>query len=288
MNRHLPIRQRIKKAIRTSLLSTAVLGLLSAPASVYAASYTVKPGDTLWSIATQSSTTVDNLKKLNNLKSDMLLTGQTLQVPSPSYYTSYNVQANDTMWIISNRYSIPLNKLLAANTQLTNPNVVWKGLTINIPKRPAGFRDGVFPLKAKAYSPFSNTYADARTWSSSGETARSHEGVDIMAAEGTPIYSALGGTVVQYGWSELGGWRLTIRVDSTTDFYYAHMSRYAPGIKKGSVVQKGQLIGYVGSTGYGPEGTKGMFDPHLHFGIYKISPYTSVDPFLFLKWWELG
>ncbi|WP_127532696.1 M23 family metallopeptidase [Paenibacillus kobensis] len=282
------IRKRIRRKLRTYLFGAAVLGLLSAPAGAYAASYTVKPTDSLWSIAVQYGTTADKLKQLNGLKSDMLLDGQTLQVPTPSYFTSYNVQAGDTMWIIANRYSIPLNKMIAANKQLANPNVVWQGLTVNIPKRPAGFRDGIFPLKAGTYSPYGNTYADSRSWSPDGETVRSHEGVDIMAAEGTPIYSALGGTIVQSGWSELGGWRLTIKTDSTTEFYYAHMSRYAPNMKKGTVVSKGQLIGYVGSTGYGPEGTKGMFDPHLHFGIYKTSPYASVDPFLFLKWWELG
>jgi len=282
------IRQRFRSGLRTYLLGAAVLGLLSAPASAYAAAYTVKPTDSLWSIAVRYDTTIDKLKQMNGLKSDMILDGQTLQVPDPSYSTSYNVQADDTMWIIANRYSVPLNKLLASNDQLANPNVIWQGLTVNLPKRPAGFRDGFFPLSKGAYSPFGNTYADSRTWSPDGEAVRSHEGVDIMAAEGTPVYSALGGTVVQAGWLELGGWRLTVRVDSSTDFYYAHLSRYAPGIAKGSVVKKGQLIGYVGSTGYGPEGTKGKFDPHLHFGIYKTSPYASVDPFLFLKWWELG
>ncbi|MWC27010.1 M23 family metallopeptidase [Paenibacillus sp. MMS18-CY102] len=279
---------RIKKW-RTYLIGTALLSLLTAaPMAASAASYTVGPSDSLWSISVKFDTTIAKLKQMNGLTSDMLLTGQVLQVPPPSYMTAYKAQAGDTMWIIANRYSIPLNKLLAANSQLADPNVIWQGLDLNVPKRPAGFRDGFFPLKKGTYSPYGNTYADSRTWSSDGATVRSHEGVDIMAAEGTPIYSALSGTVVQAGWSELGGWRLTIRVDGTTEFYYAHMSRYAPGMAKGAAISKGQLIGYVGSTGYGPEGTKGKFDPHLHFGIYKTSPYASVDPFLFLKWWELG
>lgn len=278
----------LRTTMSTLLLGAVLLGTLSAPASTFAAAYTVQPNDSLWSIATRFNTTIAELKATNGLKSDMLLDGQQLQVPSPSYQTTYNVKAGDTMWIIANRLGVPLNKLLAANTQLANPNNIWPGLTINVPKKPTAHLNGVFPLKKGTYSPFSNTFADTRTWSADGSTVRSHEGVDIMAPEGTPIYSAMSGTVVQAGWLELGGWRLTIRVDDSTEFYYAHMSKYAPGIVKGSVVTAGQLIGYVGSTGYGPEGTSGKFDSHLHFGIYTRSPYTAIDPFLNLKWWELG
>jgi peptidoglycan LD-endopeptidase LytH len=283
------MRLRLRTTMSSLLLGAALLGTLSAPASAFAAAYTVQPNDSLWSIATRFSTTIAQLKTMNGLQSDMILVGQQLQVPSPSYLTTYSVRTGDTMWIIANRLGVPLNKLLAANTQLANPNIIWPGLTINVPKKPASNPNGVFPLKKGTYSPFSNTFADSRTYAADGSAVRSHEGVDIMAPEGTPIYSAMSGTVVQAGWLELGGWRLAIRVDDNTDFYYAHMSRYAPGIVKGSVISAGQLIGYVGSTGYGPEGTKGKFDPHLHFGIYKRTPsYTAIDPFLNLKWWELG
>ncbi len=51
--------------------------------------------------------------------------------------------------------------------------------------------------------------------------------------------------------------------------YYAHLERYEDGLQAGDVVAKGQVIGYLGDSGYGPEGTTGEFEPHLHFGIYQ-------------------
>ncbi|MNP66451.1 L-Ala--D-Glu endopeptidase precursor [compost metagenome] len=77
-----------------------------------------------------------------------------------------------------------------------------------------------------------------------------------------------------------------MRVDGSNAFYYAHLSRYAEGIGPGSKVTKGQLIGYVGSTGYGPEGTSGLFLPHLHVGIYQTSPWKALNAYPYLSWWE--
>lgn len=253
-----------------------------------AAAYHVQPGDSLWSIAMRHGTTVEQLKRLNGLTSDLIRPGQTLQLPPPAHLTAVQAAAGDTMWKIAVRHGVPLHKLIAANPQIADPNIIWPGLTIHIPKRPDRWTDGTMPLRAGTYELFTNTFADSRTWNPDGSQQRTHEGVDILAAEGTPVYSALAGKVVRIGWNEYGGWRLTIRVDSDTDFYYAHLSGYAAGITAGSTVKQGQLIGYVGSTGYGPEGTSGRFAPHLHFGIYRLTPsYHAVDPFLYLKWWEL-
>src|SRR5690606_7398953 len=113
-----------------------------------------------------------------------------------------------------------------------------------------------------------------------GSAIRKHEGVDIFAPKGTPIYAAAGGTILSVGWNTYGGYRLTVKTDSSTAFYYAHMSAYNGTFQKGDTIRQGQLIGYVGNTGYGPEGTDGMFVPHLHFGIYDISSpeWTTIDP----------
>lgn len=268
--------------------SGVLLAALAWPAAASGAAHVVKPGDSLWSISTQYGTTVERLKQMNGLKSDMLLDGQTLQVPAPSHLNEVTVQAGDTMWKIAVRHGVPLNKLIAANPQISNPNHIWTGLRLYVPKKPASYEGGAFPLKAGTYSAFTNTYADSRTWTPDGSQARSHEGVDIFAKEGTPVYSATSGTVVKAGWNEYGGWRITIRVGSDMEFYYAHLSGYASGMKVGATITKGQLIGYVGSTGYGPAGTKGKFLPHLHFGMYKMKPsYHAVDPYLHLKYWEL-
>lgn len=276
------------KRMRQLVCSTALIALLTVtPGIGSAASYTVQKNDTLWLIGTKYSTSAEQIKKLNGLQSNSLVIGQKLIVPDPREFSAASVLPNDLMWKIALRHSVPIDKLLAANPQ-TNPNNIWAGLSIRIPKKPAQYLNGVFPLAKGTYTPFSNSYADARSWSGDGPEVRSHEGVDIMAAKGTAVYSAMAGTIVKAGWNDLGGWRVTIRVDDNTEFYYAHLSKYAAGIKEGAKVKAGQLIGYVGSSGYGPVGTEGKFVTHLHFGIYKRTPaYQAIDPYLYLKWWAL-
>lgn len=147
--------------------------------------------------------------------------------------------------------------------------------------------DYVFPLSGSGYEPYINSWGQIRSYSPTGGIRR-HEGIDIMAATGTPIRAAAGGVVARYGWNELGGYRLNIKVDGT-DFYmyYAHMDRYNPAVKPGGRVEAGQIIGYVGSTGYGPEGTRGKFAPHLHFGLYRGgTDGEPTNPYPLLKIWQ--
>lgn len=118
-----------------------------------------------------------------------------------------------------------------------------------------------------------------------GDTSH-HEGTDLLADKGTPVVAVAAGTVVRYGWNTLGGYRVTIQLDDYPEyrFYYAHMDRYAPGMGLGVHVKAGQLLGYVGNTGEGPERTEGKFVTHLHFGIYHWD--TAINPYPFLKSWE--
>lgn len=143
----------------------------------------------------------------------------------------------------------------------------------------------LFPFPAgAAYDAYYDTMGAARFWA--GQQF-GHEGTDIAAAKGTPIVAVASGTVVRYGWSILGGYRLTIQLDDHPGyrFYYAHLDRYAPGISLNTHVQTGQLLGYVGSTGEGPERTEGKFIDHLHFGIY-VSDGSALNPYSLLKYWE--
>lgn len=118
---------------------------------------------------------------------------------------------------------------------------------------------------------------------------RSHEGTDLMAGNNTrgyfPVISITDGVVEKLGWLEQGGYRVGIRAGSGAYFYYAHLDSYAPGLKAGDRVIAGQLLGFMGDTGYGPEGTMGMFDVHLHLGIYVPSGSVeiSVNPYWMLK-----
>lgn len=271
---------------KITLLLTGTVASLSIAFTAHASAYTVQQGDFLWKIAVANKTTVDQIVKLNGLSSTEIYPGQVLQLPdNPNMYT---VQKSDTFWKIAARFGISTATLIRANPQISDPNNIWPGLAIHIPQKPAAFLGGMFPLRAGTYEPFTDNYADARTWTPNGTENRVHEGVDIVAKKGTPIYSVMDGTIVNIGWNEYGGWRISIKVDDNTQFYYAHLSGYADGVKKGATVKKGQLLGYVGNTGYGPVGTEGKFEPHLHFGIYKINPWQSIDPFTYLNWWQLN
>ncbi len=124
---------------------------------------------------------------------------------------------------------------------------------------------------------------------------RTHEGCDIMDRENQrgriPIVSMTAGTIEHIGWNELGGFRIGLFTQNGTYYYYAHMDSFAPNLVKGSKVKAGQLLGYMGDTGYGKkEGTKGNFQVHLHVGI---SPKTSlskkefwINPYPFLRYIE--
>lgn len=116
---------------------------------------------------------------------------------------------------------------------------------------------------------FANSWMQSRTFG--GE--RGHEGCDIMASVNErgiyPVYSMTDGTVETIGWLRLGGYRIGVRSDSGAYFYYAHLAEYAKEFKSGERVEAGTLLGFMGDTGYSDTpGTTGMFDVHLHLGIY--------------------
>lgn len=174
--------------------------------------------------------------------------------------------------------------------------VAWDGRTMALrtdaapPPGGTGLRSSrfVFPFPAGArYEAMAPDFGDGRSWSPDGTAARRHEGQDIMAPHGTPAVAAGGGKVVRLGWNEFGGWRLTIALDDAPGYslYYAHLSGYGPNLYEGARVTAGQRVGYVGSTGYGPEGTSGKFEPHLHVGLYAEGG-AAVDPYPYLRIWE--
>lgn len=104
---------------------------------------------------------------------------------------------------------------------------------------------------------------------------RQHLGHDLIGQVGTPVIAIESGYVEAIGWNQYGGWRLGIRsFDKKRYYYYAHLRKNYPYFKalaEGSVVQAGDVIGYLGRTGYSrTENTNNIDDPHLHFGIQLI------------------
>lgn len=146
-----------------------------------------------------------------------------------------------------------------------------------------------FPVPIMAKDAHGVSYVDSWNAHRSYGGDRSHEGTDIMAGNNTrgyfPIISITDGVVEKMGWLEQGGYRIGIRSTSGGYFYYAHLDTYAPDLEPGDMVIAGQLLGFMGDSGYGSEGTIGQFDVHLHMGIYVRSDYSemSVNPYWILK-----
>lgn len=144
--------------------------------------------------------------------------------------------------------------------------------------------DNAFPLPLHVNYSYRSTWGDRRGWGG----RRIHEGTDIFAGYNVPIRSTSYGIVEVKGWNKYGGWRIGIRDLNNVYHYYAHLSGFEKGIDVGSIVKPGDIIGYCGSSGYGPPGTQGKFPPHLHYGMYRDNGITewSFDPYPSLKSWE--
>ena len=104
---------------------------------------------------------------------------------------------------------------------------------------------------------------------------RKHLGNDLMGALGTPIVAVEGGVVEALGWNRYGGWRIGIRsFDSKRYYYYAHLQKdhpFAKDLEVGDIVHAGDLIGFMGRTGYSDrENVNNIETVHLHFGMQLI------------------
>ena len=114
---------------------------------------------------------------------------------------------------------------------------------------------------------------------------RAHEAIDILAPRNTPVKAVDDGTIARLFESKAGGTTI-YQFDPTEQFcyYYAHLERYADGLHEGDKVKKGQVIGYVGTSGNAPKDT-----PHLHFAIFKLTSAkhwwegTPIDPYDILR-----
>lgn len=136
---------------------------------------------------------------------------------------------------------------------------------------------------------YENGWMETRTYG--GE--RGHEGCDLMAEHMSagfyPVVSMTDGVVEKIGWLPKGGYRIGIRATGGAYFYYAHLDRYTKDFQEGETVTAGTLLGFVGDTGYGEEGTRGQFPAHLHLGIYIRTEHyeeLSVNPYWILRYME--
>ncbi len=131
----------------------------------------------------------------------------------------------------------------------------------------------------KAFSPvaagYGYSHCDDFGVSRSFGFQRKHLGNDLMGSLGTPIVAVEGGVVEAMGWNRYGGWRIGIRsFDSRRYYYYAHLQKdrpFAPGLAIGNMVEAGDLIGFMGRTGYSDkENVNNIETVHLHFGMELV------------------
>ncbi|PPU39488.1 M23 family metallopeptidase [Xanthomonas arboricola] len=126
----------------------------------------------------------------------------------------------------------------------------------------------LIPVQGISNGQLQNTFTDARS------EGRVHDAIDILAPTGTPVIAVADGTVEKLFNSERGG--LTIyQFDpaGTYCYYYAHLERYADGLAEKQSIKRGQIIGYVGSTGNADPAA-----PHLHFEIHRLGTEK--------QWWK--
>jgi murein DD-endopeptidase MepM/ murein hydrolase activator NlpD len=124
-----------------------------------------------------------------------------------------------------------------------------------------------------------------RSYHDSRSGGREHEALDILAPRGTPVVAVEDGTVAKLFNSKAGGITL-YQFDPGKEYayYYAHLDHYADGLKEGDSLHRGQVIGYVGTTGNAPKDT-----PHLHFAVFRLTAEkhwwegTPIDPYDILK-----
>jgi murein DD-endopeptidase MepM/ murein hydrolase activator NlpD len=129
-------------------------------------------------------------------------------------------------------------------------------------------RDLAMPVQGVGPGDLRDTFADSRGG------GRAHEAIDIVAPRHTPVRAVEDGVIQKLFASDAGG--LTIyqfEPSGMFTYYYAHLDRYAAGLREGQQVRRGDVIGYVGSTGNASPNA-----PHLHFAIFRLTPER--------QWWK--
>ncbi|MGH3086650.1 MAG: peptidoglycan DD-metalloendopeptidase family protein [Rubrobacteraceae bacterium] len=153
----------------------------------------------------------------------------------------------------------------------------------------------LFPVAREYFDSYDDTWGAARPQGG-------HEGTDLMVPNGTPLLAMTDARVVPVsgangnGWNTLGGYTVMLEAAYSVGpvrkgdlFYYAHLDRKSE-LRVGDAVKSGDVVGYAGDTGQGPEGARGQFPPHLHLGWYELGGERTqlasgaMNPYPLLEW----
>lgn len=241
--------------------------------------YTVQPGDTLYDLAVKFEINADTIAWANSKLEehpDFLKLGQKLIIP-PVSGVLHTVNKDDTLASIAKEYKVDVSAIITyEHNHLEEPYTLEVGQKVMVP----GGKKPYIPRVVYAYKGTIPETARRGTgkfgWPTSGVITQRywarHRAIDVGAPKGTPIYAADSGYVAMAGWSKSGyGYYIVINHGNGFETLYAHLSWYY--IEAGQSVNKGQLIGRIGSTGWST-------GPHLHFEIRHQE--VQRNPFVYL------
>lgn len=267
---------QVSRALCLPIVAALMLGSASS-----AATYRIKPGDTLSGIAVRAGVTVAQLRAANPALRDAnsVQAGRVLTLPGrvlPA--TRYRVKEGENLTVIAQRVGLTLTQLVRANPKYAGGKPVWVGAIIQIPARTVAARTGTAATVRPAairVNPVAPASSGAWLWPVAGyHTVSSdygsrvldgvremHYGIDIVAPTGTLVRAARSGRVLESRPDFDRGWGWTVVLEHPDGWItrYAHLS--ANLVKKGELVVRGQPLGRVGNTGRST-------GPHLHFGTY--------------------
>jgi murein DD-endopeptidase MepM/ murein hydrolase activator NlpD len=260
------------QAVRPPSDGPAVGGATAVEPALDVLLYKVKPGDTISAVSIRLGLNVDTVSSLNRVQGrgvHNVTVGEILKIPSQNGI--YMPLAGDFDQMCQ-KYQVSPDDVLAANgiarealtegMQLFFPNVQHTGYAYAL-STGVGVAMPVIGWETDAFGSRLDPFTGAPSH---------HYGVDIAAAEGTPIRSATDGVVTEAGWDSGYGNYVRVAAPLSYSYIYGHMSRIATRV--GARISTGQVIGYVGHTGYAT-------GPHLHFEVrWKGVPQ---NPRLFLK-----
>lgn len=223
----------------------------------------VRGGESLDSIASQySGVSANQIAKANGILGGTIYRGTRLFLDGPSYTASgtsgeisYRIQSGDRLADIAAAHGTTTSALVDLNG-ISNPNLIRSGNTLMIPAGNAW----ICPVSNAS---FFNDWGFPR-----GGGVRYHEGNDLFASHGSPVYAPVSGTV-EFKTGSIGGKQFNLRGDDGVMYLGSHMSEFGVSGK----VRAGDVVGYIGNSG-NAVGTR----PHLHFGMY-LSDGTVINPY---------
>jgi murein DD-endopeptidase MepM/ murein hydrolase activator NlpD len=281
--------------MRSARLLALVL-LLCIGGSAASSSYTLKRGDTLSRVASRFTIPIAAITATNHIaNADKVREGQKLTVPDKSAAQVaaakpiatvvsaqaapadgskvYEVRSGDTLSSIAKRFDTTVADLIDRNGLKGANAVIREGRSLQLPPTAVNVpakEAPLCPVKGAGKFDFSNSFGSPR------EGHRFHMGNDIFAKRGTPVIAGVDGTIRTVEGGRAGIGYYLDGVDGVT-YYGAHLNERK--VTNGAVVKRGDVIGFVGSTG-NAAGTP----THLHFEI-KPGNGTSIDPYQLLRVW---